>query len=96
MSKAQQLHCHNATMNKFMSSYQKAVRKHRELPPKIGGRGIRDKTKPRDKNVRITSELYEEMMKYIRSKHYDADFYDICSQVWEFFKKEHKERERHG
>jgi hypothetical protein len=63
-------------------------------PPKTGGRGIRNKDKPRDKNVRITSDLYEDMMEYIRKRQYNADFHDICSEVWEFFKKEHKER--HG
>lgn len=85
-------HCGNDTMNKFMNSNYKALEKPKELP-KSGGRGIRDKNKPRDKNVRITSELYEEMMEYIRIKkgQYNADFYDICSEVWEFFKKEHKE-----
>jgi hypothetical protein len=78
-------------MNKFMSSYQEAIEKQKELP-RSGGRGIRDKNKPRDKNVRITSELYEEMMEYIRTKkgQYNADFYDICSEVWEFFKKQQK------
>jgi hypothetical protein len=81
-------------MNKFMSSYQEAVEKPKELP-RSGGRGIRDKTKPRDKNVRITSDLYEEMMEYIRIKkgEFKADFYDVCSEVWEFWKKEHKERQ---
>jgi hypothetical protein len=81
--------CHIVTMNKFMNGYQKAVEKTKELP-RTGGRGIRDKTKPRDKNVRITSELYEEMMEYIRKRQYNADFHDICSEVWEFFKKHHK------
>ena len=90
-------HYHNDTMNKFMNSYQKALEKSKEKDlPKSGGRGIRDKDKPRDKNVRITSELYEEMMEYIRIKkgQYNADFHDICSEVWDFFKREHKER--HG
>jgi hypothetical protein len=79
-----------------MNSYQEAVEKQKELP-KSGGRGIRDKNKPRDKNVRITSDLYDEMMKYIRIKNgeLNADFHDVCSEVWEFFKKEHKEQ-RHG
>jgi hypothetical protein len=85
------LHCHTATMKEFMSIRQKAIEKQKELP-KSGGRGIRDKDKPRDKNVRITSELYEEMIEYIRIKkgQYNADFHDVCSEVWEFFKKEHK------
>ena len=87
-------HCHIVSMNKFMNSYQKAVEKQKEKElPKSGGRGIRDPDKSRDKNVRITSDLYKEMMEYIRIKkgQYNADFHDICSEVWEFFKKEHKE-----
>ncbi|HYZ60635.1 MAG TPA: hypothetical protein VE544_13335 [Nitrososphaeraceae archaeon] len=93
MSKPYMPHCHIVSMNKFMNSYQKALEKPKELP-KSGGRGIRDKDKPRDKNVRITSELYEEMMEYIRIKkgQYNSDFHDVCSEVWEFFKKEHKEQ----
>lgn len=73
-------------MNKFM----KGVTKQKEVP-RTGGRGIRDEEKARDKTVRITSDLYGEMMKYIRSKHYNADFYDICSEVWEYFKKHHRD-----
>jgi hypothetical protein len=76
-------------MDRFMNSYQKTVAKQKELP-RSGGRGIRDKDKPRDKNVRITSELYEEMMEYIRRRQYNADFHDICSEVWDFWKAHHK------
>ena len=77
-------------MNKFMSAYQKAEGKQKEMP-RTGGRGIRDPAKPRDKTVRITSDLHEEMMAYIRIKkvQYNSDFHDNCSEVWEFFKKEH-------
>lgn len=82
--------CGNVTMNKFMSSRQEALQKTKELTPRSGGRGIRDKDKPRDKNVRITSELYDEMMEYIRRKQYNADFHDICSEVWAFYKEHHK------
>jgi hypothetical protein len=92
MSNPYMLHCHIDTMNKkFMNNNQETVQeeKRRKMSPKTGGRGIRDPTKPRDKNVRITSDLYEEMMKYIRSKYYDADFYDVCSEAWECLKKEH-------
>jgi hypothetical protein len=77
-------------MNKFMSGRQKALQKTKELTPRSGGRGIRDKDKPRDKNVRITSELYDEMMEYIRRKQYNADFHDICSEVWGFYKEHNK------
>jgi hypothetical protein len=82
-------------MVRFMNSYQKAVEKRKELP-RTGGRGIRDPTKPRDKTVRITSELYEEMMAYIRIKkgQYNADFYDVCSEAWECLKEREEERRR--
>jgi hypothetical protein len=66
----------------------------KRMAPKSGGRGTRDKDKPSDKTVRITSVLYEEMMEFIRRKHYNADFYDIGSEVWEYYKSEHKKR--HG
>lgn len=76
-----------------MNSYQKAEgeQKRKEMP-RTGGRGIRDPTKPRDKTVRITSDLYEEMMAYIRIKkgQYNADFYDVCLEGWECLKKKKK------
>lgn len=77
-----------------MSNRQKALQKARTVP-RTGGRGIKDPTKPRDKTVRITSELYEEMMAYIRIKkgHYNADFYDVCSEAWKCLKER---EERHG
>jgi hypothetical protein len=68
----------------------------KKVAPKSGGRGTRDKDKPRDKNVRITSELFDEMMRTAVKRamdrgEYNTDFHDICSEVWEFWKKEHKQ-----
>jgi hypothetical protein len=79
-------------MNKFMSNVDEALQISKKLTPKEGGRGIRDKLKPRDKNVRITSDLYEEMMGYIRKRHYNADFYDVCVEAWECLKKQKERR----
>jgi excinuclease UvrABC helicase subunit UvrB len=80
------------TKGKERQQQQQEGNDRKGMSPKSGGRGLRDKTKPRDKNVRITSELYNEMMKAatkmaLKKKEYETtDFYDICSAVWELWK----------
>jgi RNase P subunit RPR2 len=44
----------------------------------------------RDKLVRIRSRLYDEMVNSALAKQFGVDFDDICSEVWESWKREHR------
>jgi hypothetical protein len=57
----------------------------------LARRGTRDKDKPRDKVVRITSDLFNEMSRSVLGRKFEVDFHDICSEVWEFWKEHHPE-----
>ncbi len=82
-------------MSNQMSTTQNKKEKGNQMSPKTGARGIRDRNEKRDKIVRITSRIYDEMMKTGNRRaaergEYNIDFHDVLSEVWEFFKKEHK------
>jgi hypothetical protein len=65
------------------------------MSPKTGGRGLKNKDEPRDKVLRIRSDLYNEILdselgKKIRLTSLNADFDDVLSEVWEFYKERHR------
>jgi hypothetical protein len=63
------------------------------LSPKQGGRGALHKDKPRDRVIRIRSDLYDEMTaSELGRKSFNTDLDDIISEVWEFWKQRHKEK----
>ena len=66
--------------------------KNKQVVPKSGGRGSLHKDQPRDKVVRIRSKLFKEMSESELARRFNVDFDDICSEVWEFWKKEHKSK----
>jgi len=75
------------------------VVKNKQVSPKSGGRGNLHKDEPRDKVVRIRSSLFKEMIQSDLAKGFNVDFDDICSEVWEYWKREHhnnKERKVKG
>ena len=59
------------------------------MAPKSGGRGSIDKDEHRDRVVRIRSSLFKEMSESELAGRFNVDFDDICSEVWEFWKKAH-------
>ena len=81
----------HVTKKHFMSESIQAVRNKR-VTPKSGGRGSLHKDEPRDKVVRIRSKLFNEMIESELARRFNVDFDDICSEVWEFWKKEHKKK----
>lgn len=65
------------------------------MSPKPGGRGLKNKDMPYDKVVRITSDIYNEILnselgKKIRLASLNADFHDVLSEVLEFYKEKHR------
>jgi hypothetical protein len=66
--------------------------KNKQVAPKTGGRGSLNKNEPRDKVVRIRSKLFKEMSESDLARGFNVDFDDICSEVLEFWKKEHRRR----
>jgi len=50
------------------------------------------------KVVRIRSSLFNEMSESELTRRFNVDYDDICSEVWEFWKKEHSSsgKKRHG
>ena len=80
-------------MNGTMQAVLKLNReKEKELSPKQGGRGTMHKDQPRDKVVRIRSDLFNEMSTSKLGSKFNVDFDDIMSEVWDFYKKQHKEK----
>jgi len=80
----------NVTKKQFMSESIQAVKNKEGMSPKSGGRGSLHKDEPRDKVVRIRSSLFKEMSESDLARRFNVDFDDICSEVWEYWKKEHK------
>jgi DNA-binding transcriptional regulator YiaG len=89
MSKGYRHNVTNVTKKQFMSESIQALRNKQGMSPKSGGRGSLHKEEPRDKVVRIRSSLFKEMSESELARRFNVDFDDICSEVWEFWKKEH-------
>ena len=47
------------------------------------------KDEPRDIVVRIRSSFFKEMSESELARRFNVDFDDICSEVWEFWRKVH-------
>jgi hypothetical protein len=73
----------------FMTSNKlQALEKQTELP-KTGGRGVYHRDQPRDKNVRLRTELYKKIVKLGTAEN-DVD--DLVSMLYDFWEKHHKEK----
>jgi hypothetical protein len=92
MSKSYKHNVTNVTKKQFMSESIQALGNKQAMSPKSGGRGSLHKDEPRDKVVRIRSSLFKEMSESELARRFNVDFDDICSEVWEFWKKGHKKR----
>jgi hypothetical protein len=79
-------------MKQFMSESIQAAENKQGMSPKSGARGSLHKDEPRDKVVRIRSKLFNEMIESELARRFNVDFDDICSEIWEFWKKEHKKK----